>query len=128
MKQDEQMIEELLNAYSTALNNSDAAAIAALYVRDGCFMPDGLPTIKGPHKILASAEKFFERRTVQAGYSILNVVVDQNFGIVESVATVAIKNFAGHATSMKTRDLFVLKRQAGSWKIARYIFNTFNKK
>ena len=125
MEQDEKMIEELLNSYSTALNNSDAAAIAALYVQDGCFMPDGLPTIKGADEILASAGKFFERQTVQAGYSILNVVVDQNFGIVDSVATFAIKNFAGHTTSKKTRDLFMLKRQAGSWKIARYIFNTF---
>lgn len=125
MEKDQQVIEQLLNAYSAALNNGDAAAIAALYKEDGHFMPDGLPTIKGTDKISASAKRFFQQRTVEAGFEIINVSVDQDFSMVESIATVSIKNFSGHSTSMKTRDLFVLERRAGTWKIARYIFNTF---
>lgn len=125
MEKDQQVIGQLLNAYSAALNNSDAAAIAALYGKDGHFMPDGLPTINGTDKILASAKRFFEQRKVEAGFEIINISVDQDFSIVESVATVSIKNFVGYSTSTKTRDFFVLERQAGTWKIARYIFNTF---
>lgn len=124
MEQNQEVIRDLLNAYAAALNNSDAAGLAALYCEDGHFMPDGLPTLRGADKVFSNAQKFFQRRTVQAGFSIVDVHLDHDYAIVESVATMGIHDFTGHSTSMETRDLFVMKRQESSWKIARYIFNT----
>lgn len=123
MEKDKLAIEKLLNDYSKALIDGDAAAIASLYCNNAEFMPDGFATIRGAQQIQRSAERFFQTQTLKAEFLLKNLVVERDFAFAESIATVTTENNQGQSIAIKTRDFFVVRREAEDWKILRYIFN-----
>ncbi|KAA6438789.1 DUF4440 domain-containing protein [Dyadobacter flavalbus] len=123
MEKDKLAIEKLLNNYSKALIDGNAAAIASFYCNDAEFMPDGFSTIRGAQQIHSSAQRFFQTQTLKAEFLLKNLSVERDFAFAESIATVTTENNQGQSITVKTRDLFVVRREAEDWKIFRYIFN-----
>ena len=123
MEKDKLAIGRILNDYTKALLDGDAASLASLYSDDGEFMPDGFPTIRGTQQIQKSAERFFQTRTLKAEFFVKDLVVERDFAFVQSSATMITENSQGQLIPVKTRDFFVVQRQAEDWKIFRYIFN-----
>lgn len=123
MEKDRLAIGKLLDDYSRALIDGNAASLASLYCGDAEFMPDGFPTIRGAQQIKKSAEAFFQNRALKAEFSLNNVVVERNFAFVDSTATIETYRDQEKSFTTKTRDFFVLERRVEDWKIFRYIFN-----
>jgi uncharacterized protein (TIGR02246 family) len=123
MEKDKPAIEKLLNDYVKALIDGDAATLASLYCNDAEFMPHGFATIRGAEQLQKSAQGFFKTRTLKAEFLLKDLAVERDFAFAESIATVTTENNQGQSIAVKTRDFFVVRREAEDWKIFRYIFN-----
>jgi len=121
---DDTKIRELLTTYEHALNTSNAALAASCYTSDGVFMPTTLPTSSGGDLEKAYAG-IFEVIALDIAFTFEEVVVtggDYAFVLTSSSGTQTV--LAPEVTASESnRELFVLRRESGDWKIARYMFN-----
>ncbi|KIO75736.1 hypothetical protein TH53_18850 [Pedobacter lusitanus] len=118
-------IEKLLFNYQDALNTSDVNKVLSLYTKDGIFMPQGGPSAVGQEQLKGSYEFVFKTLQLNIKFQIDEVtLINENYAFARTVSrgTQLI-----HATGVKgeeeNRELFVLQKENGAWKIARYIFN-----
>jgi len=119
-----QEIQQLLEAYKVTLNTSNASEAAALYTKEGVFMPTQAPTAIGQEQLKASYEFIFTQIQLNVEFYIEEIQVEGNlaFATTSSKGTTLI-----HANSVtvpeENRELFVFEKENGTWKIARYMFN-----
>lgn len=122
--QDELQIRDLLTSYERTLNTSDADAAASLYHTEGTFMPIGFPSSKGVTDIRAAYSGIFGMIQLKIAFEIEEIEVDHDtaIAVTSSKGTVTILA-KGIEAPESNRELFVLRRQNGAWKIYRYMFN-----
>ena len=120
----EDEIRDLLKTYETWLNASDATKSASCYTSDGMFIPAGLPTVVGSAMESAYAQLFAALR-LKVTFTIEEVVVasdDIAYALTHSHGTQTVLA-TGTDSVESNRELFIFRREHGSWKIARYMFN-----
>lgn len=124
MKSNEESIRDLLASYEERLNASDAETIAGLYAADGVFMPQGLPSANGRDAVLQSYRGIFENIALSIVFEVDEVVVGDGVAtaLTRSNGTVRV-NATGESVPESNRELFVFAQEAGTWRIARYMFN-----
>lgn len=122
--QDESQIRDLLMRYERSLNTSDANAAASLYHTEGVFMPIGFPSSKGTSNIHAAYASIFGTIRLKISFEIEEVEVDGNMAmaVTSSKGTVTVLAQKLEVPEAN-RELFVLRKQDGNWKIYRYMFN-----
>ena len=117
-------IAELLTTYQQAMVASDPDLAASCWTAGGVLMPTGLPTATGPaiHDTYVQA---FAVVRFDFTFSIDELVV-----IDETVAYARTRSDGtqtvlanGVETPGSNRELFIFRKDNGSWKIARYMFN-----
>lgn len=118
-------IEQLLKSYFTALNNADAKTAVASYAKDGVFMPTEGPTATGLEQLKAAYRHVFGTIKLNVGFKIEEIVPNGDFAyaITSSDGEVTLLD-KGTTIPNRSRELFVLKKTDGEWKIARYMFNS----
>ena len=123
MSTDTIQITELLATYEQALNASDSVGAASLYAADGVFYPYNLPAAVGA-ELVSSYEQIFDTIKLQIAFVIHEVVVDGDlaFATTESKGQVTVLE-PGITAPEANREIFVFVREAGVWKIGRYMFN-----
>ena len=121
---DQAQIATLLDRYETALNASDVDAVLELYAPDGVFMPSSAPTAEGADQVRATYEFVFSTIQLAIRFSIDEIEVhgDLAFARTGSKGTVTILA-DGSSAPEENRELFVLEKHRGEWKIALYMFN-----
>ena len=121
---DQAQIAALFDRYETALNTSDVDAVLELYAPDGVFMPSSAPTAEGAAQVRATYEFVFSTIQLAIRFSVDEVVIhgDLAFARTGSKGTVTILA-DGTSGPEENRELFVLEKHRGEWKIARYMFN-----
>lgn len=117
-------IENMLFAYRDALNASDVNKVLPLYTNDGVFMPSQAPSAIGRDQVKASYEFVFKTIQLNIEFFIDEIVVDGDvaFARTTSKGTTLI-HATGQTVPEENRELFVLQKSNGEWKIARYMFN-----
>ena len=121
---DVDQIRDLLGAYETSLNRSDAAAAAALYAADGMFYPYNLPTAAGHDQLLAAYEQTFATIRLDISFTVHDELVDGDLAFATTGSKGEVTVLAENVTvPEENRELFVFARASGQWKIARYMFN-----
>jgi uncharacterized protein (TIGR02246 family) len=117
-------IEKLLFTYRDALNTSDVSKVLTLYTKDGVFMPTNAPTAKGQEQLKASYEFVFKAIQINIEFFIEEIVVsgDCAYAVTNSKGTTLV-HANGQRVQEENRELFVLQKDNGQWKIARYMFN-----
>jgi uncharacterized protein (TIGR02246 family) len=117
-------IEQMLLSYRDALNASDVNKVLTLYTRDGVFMPTNAPTAKGTEELKGSYEFVFKTIQLNIEFFIDEVVVtgDHAYALTNSRGTTLI-HASAQTVPEENRELFVLAKEEGAWKIARYMFN-----
>jgi uncharacterized protein (TIGR02246 family) len=117
-------IEQLLLAYGEALNASSTAQVLPLYTADGLFMPTNAPSATGHDSLKASYDGIFKMIQLRVHFNIEEIVVsgDLAFAVTSSKGTTLIHD-SGETIPEENRELFVLQKENGAWKIARYMFN-----
>jgi uncharacterized protein (TIGR02246 family) len=120
-------IEGVLQAYETALNASDTAAVMKLFASDGVFMAPNNSSTVGVDAIKAAYKGIFQNIAFDTELKIDEIVqVAQNWAFVRTNSNGAV---IVHATGQRVPDanheLFVFQMSDDhTWKIARYCFST----
>lgn len=117
-------IRALLQTYERALNTSDAALAASCYTADGVFMPTTLPTASG-NAMQAAYRQVFAAIRLRVTFILDELVVTSD------ESAYALTRSTGEQTVLATngisaeanREIFIFRRGAEGWKIARYMFN-----
>ncbi|HEU0064208.1 MAG TPA: SgcJ/EcaC family oxidoreductase [Flavisolibacter sp.] len=117
-------IEQLILSYRDALIASDVSKVLPLYVKDGTFLPTNAPTAKGREQLKASYEFVFTSIQIHIDFFIEEIIVsgDYAYAITNSKGATVIRA-NGQTVPEENRELFVLQKENGQWKIARYMFN-----
>lgn len=117
-------IRGLLATYERALNTSDAALAASCYAADGVFMPTTLPTAMGD-AILPAYDGIFRAIQLRVTFRVDELVVasdDTAYAVTRSNGEVTVLA-TGAKAAEANREVFIFRRGAPGWKIARYMFN-----
>lgn len=117
-------IKKTLFTYRDALNESSTSKVLTLYSENGVFMPSGAPTAIGKPQIKAAYNFVFEKIKLNIEFYIdeIEIVGDYGFARTTSKGTTYI-HATGETIPEENRELFILKQEAGSWKIDNYMFN-----
>ena len=117
-------VEKMLFSYRDALNASDVSKVLMLYTSDGVFMPSNAPSAIGQEQIKGSYEFVFKTIQLKIDFFIDEIIVsgDYAFATTTSKGTTLI-HASGQTVPEENRELFVLQKIGGQWKISKYMFN-----
>jgi uncharacterized protein (TIGR02246 family) len=121
-------IEKLIFSYSDAFNTGDLAKTVAVYAEDGILMPQGAPLAQGPEQLKATFGFLFKTFQIRIDYVVDEVIVSGDHAYARTnskVKTVVRAN--GETIELDNKELFVLRKIDGQWKISHYIFNNTTK-
>jgi len=119
-----QKIEDLLFTYRDALNASDVSKVLPLYTEDGIFMPAGAPTSIGTEQVKAAYEFVFSNIQLSIEFYIDEIIVNGEYAFARTTSKGStLIRATGDTVPEENRELFVLQKENGSWKIDRYMFN-----
>lgn len=124
IQQEKTKIESLLFSYRDALNASDVAAVLPLYASDGVFMPSGAPTSAGPEQVQAAYEFVFSNIQLKIEFFIDDITVNDDYAYARTTSRGStLIHASGETVPEENRELFVLRKENGAWRIAQYMFN-----
>ncbi len=119
-------IEQLLGKYERALNANDVQGVVQLYTNDSVLMPQETPTVVG----IKAVEQFyvgtFQAIDLDLKFQIAEVQAPSNeWAFLRTTSTGTVKILAnGVQAPSSNQELFVLHKDAGQWKLARYSFSS----
>ena len=117
-------IEKLLFYYRDALNVSDVNKVLPLYANDGVFMPSNAPSAIGQEQVKASYEFVFSQIQLNIEFYIDEIVVNGDYAFARTTSKgTTLIHANGQKVAEENRELFVLQKTNGQWKISRYMFN-----
>ncbi len=117
-------IEKLLFSYRDALNTSDVNKVLPLYSNDGVFMPSNAPSAVGQAQLKVAYEFVFKSIQLTIEFYIDEIVVNGDFAFARTTSKgTTLIRANGQTVPEENRELFVLQKVSGEWKIARYMFN-----
>ena len=122
---EQEAAELVVRSYMEFLHSADTQSIMNLYDEDAVFLPANAPTAAGKAKIRESYIATFERINIPEGESTLEEVTIHGELAIVRLATKSTVLILSNKAKVLTngRELFVLKKSAGSFKISRYMFN-----
>lgn len=117
-------IEKVLFSYRDALNASDVNKVLPLYTNDGVFMPSNAPSAIGQEQVRAAYEFVFSQIQLNIEFYIDEIVVNGDYAFARTTSKGTTLIHANKQTvAEENREIFVLQKTNGQWKIARYMFN-----
>ena len=117
-------IEKLLFSYRDALNTSDVNKVLPLYTNDGVFMPSNVPSAIGQEQLKASYEFVFSQIQLNIEFYIDEIVVNGDYAFARTTSKgTTLIHANGQTVAEENREIFVLQKTNGQWKISRYMFN-----
>lgn len=125
--QDEQAIRALLVRYEQAMRQGDQAGIAATLHDDVVTTFQGKLTARGKAAVLQGYDASF----VAMDFSTITYLVDEinvsgDLAVLSTyhpVDSFVVNKHTGKKILDHNRELFVLKKVAGQWRIYRYMYN-----
>ncbi len=113
-------IEKVLFSYRDALNASDVNQVLPLYTNDGVFMPSNAPSAIGQEQVKASYEFVFKTIQLHIEFFIDELVVNGDYAFARTTSKgTTLIHANGQTMAEENRELFVLQKTNGQWKIAR---------
>lgn len=120
-------IEKLLFSYRDALNASDVNKVLPLYSNDGIFMPSNGPSAIGQEQVKKSYEFVFKNIQLKIEFFIDEIIVNGDYAFARTTSKgTTLIHANGQTVPEENRELFVLQKINGQWKISRYMFNKMN--
>ena len=117
-------IEKTLFSYRDALNASDVSKVLTLYTNDGVFMPSNAPSAIGQEQIKGSYEFVFKTIQLNIEFFIDEIVENGDYAFARTTSKgTTLIHANGQTVPEENRELFVLQKVGGQWKISRYMFN-----
>ncbi len=122
--EERQAIEATLLEYEKTLNESDVKGVLELYAPDGVFMPSGGPSAIGREELRAAYEHVFATIKLDIKFTIDEIVHDGDYAFARTTSRGRLTILAeGLTVPEENRELFVLQKRDGAWRITWYMFN-----
>ena len=113
-------IQQLLNSYQQALNDSDTNRVMPLYTDDGIFMPSNKPTAVGKAQVRRAYQFVFKELDLNVTFHIDEIERHNDIAFVRTTSDGEIKLLEKNITiKNNSRELFILKHTDNKWKIRR---------
>jgi uncharacterized protein (TIGR02246 family) len=118
-------VETLIKqTYRDALAGGDTDTIVDAYTTDGVMLPQGVPTASGQAAIRQVYETIFAGLALDLQFTIGEVIIFDDYAIARSTsAGTALVKATNQSAPDTNREIWVLRKVGGKWKIARYMFN-----
>ncbi len=117
-------IEKILADYGDAINASGVSQTLALYTQNGLLMPSGAPLAKGREQVKAAYENLYKAFQLNVKYFTDEVIVNGDYAYARTNSKGSTLIRATEETvPVDNKELFVLQKDNGQWKISHYIFN-----
>lgn len=120
-------LERVIFSYFNAFGNGDVDAILEHYAEDAVFLPAGMPAVVGKEHLRAAYTRTLERvRILPGGRSTAeDVLTLGDYAWVRTDSHAVARNpQTGAETPGHFREVFLLRKSEGEWKLWRYMFNT----
>ncbi|MBS1511469.1 MAG: DUF4440 domain-containing protein [Bacteroidetes bacterium] len=122
--QNKEAIEKTLTIYFGSLNASDVKTAVGSYTSDGVFMPAKFPTAAGTEQLVMAYENVFKAIQLNVTVKIEEVIVRDDIAFARTLSNgTTLIHATGETTPEENREFFLLRKENGAWKIARYMFN-----
>jgi len=117
-------IGDMVLQYGKALNADNTAEVMKVYADDAVVAPPGQPVRRGAAEVSKFYDGLFASADVALTFTIEKVSADSSLAYVmsHSVGTLKFKDGSPDVNG-QNRELFVLRKQDGAWKIVAYWFN-----
>lgn len=125
---DKSEIEQVLLTYEDGLNKASVEQCVGQYAKDGVCMPPNQNASTGTAALNKTYQGFFSMLKFNVKFNIVEahaITSDWGFARTTSAGTTTLIK-AGKDSHEANHELFVMKKEEGSWKIARYCFCTTN--
>lgn len=121
---DKEVVEKLITTYFDALNAGNAENVTALFTKTGVLLAQAAPTATGTEQVNGTFKYVFDNFKYALKVSVGEVVVQGKYAIVSSTSTGSFVIKAKNETvPAEYRETFILQKENGVWKIARYMYN-----
>ncbi|KAL3299403.1 NTF2-like protein [Colletotrichum asianum] len=119
-------ITAVLHAYGAALKSRNVEEAVALYTSDGVIMPPHFTAAAGTTALRESYTRIFSSIQLVIKFSIDEIVVmSPDWAFARTTAEGTKTMLATQESEEHTnQELFIMKKEDGGWKIARYAFST----
>lgn len=120
--------KKIVQDYFQALNESKLTTIVGLYHKESVFLPKNAPAVRGIEAITKAYRTLFEKARLNTEHDYHYVSVQGDIAIIESQGRGTLTSLdTMKAIPSNNKELFVLRRIDGKWKIDRYMFNDSEK-
>ncbi len=123
---DEDEIRRLFEeTYATNVRSGDVDAYVAMFTEDAFWMPPGDADRRGVNEIAEAFGMQSISVAIEPKLTAEEIQVNGNFAYIVgiSLATITPKD-GGQSNKVKLRIVWLLRKEAGTWKIAREIWNS----
>lgn len=123
MQEDEKAINNLIISYKNALKDASVEKVLSNYTTNGVLMSPDSPTVIGD-KIGDAYSSIFDSVGIDIDFTLANMIIGENYAFVQSTSDgSALIKALNQTVPEQNRELFVMQRINGEWKIARYMYN-----
>ncbi len=113
-----------MHNYFEALNAGDATKVTSYFTKSGVLLAQGAPTATGSEQVNGTFKYVFDNFSYSLKVTIDEVIVQGKTAIVSSTSTGSFVIKAKNETiPADYRETFILQKENGVWKIARYMYN-----
>ena len=122
--QEKSAIEKMLATYFSSLNASDVKTATGSYTQDGVFIPTKLPTAMGTEQLVTTYKNIFKVIQLNVTFKIEEIIIQDDVAFVHTLSNGnTLIRSTGETTPEENREFFLLRKENGDWRIARYMFN-----
>jgi uncharacterized protein (TIGR02246 family) len=125
---DEGAIRSVIDSYAERLRAADVDGAVALFTKTAALMVPDQDTAVGAQQLTAAFRSGFEEmQDIDATFEVQEILVRGDLAAARTSSTDTVTMRAtGQRLPMRFRELFVLERTNGQWKIAQYMFQPLN--
>jgi uncharacterized protein (TIGR02246 family) len=118
-------VQSVLRSYEAALNSNAVDTILDLYGSDPVFMPQHAPALVGREAVRAGYEQVFATIKLDVRFEIHEVEEAGDYAWARTSSAGRTRILAaGAEVAEGNNELFIFRRENGTWKIHRYLFST----
>ncbi len=118
-------IESLIKTYETALNTNDIDTILGLYGTEPVFMSQHAPALVGRDAVRAGYKQVFETIKLNIRFEIHELQEAGDWAWARTSSTGRTRILAANIELQEgNNEMFIFRKEAGKWKIHRYLFST----
>lgn len=116
-------IRAIIESYAELRKAGDVDGIVDLFSPGGSVMPPGAPTFVGTEQLREAYEPMRSAIGLECTYEFDEILATGNLASARTRSTGTVLNReSGEQSPASWRELFVLQRDNGTWKIAQYMF------